>query len=159
MTAYRFRVKLAADPRGLWRDIVIGGDRPLTAFQSTINEAVGLNQEHLWFFGTDEDYWESPVKYQRPEEYEDLPSGGPMARDETVYNAAETTIADVIARLDLEVRDRICYLFDYGSEWHFYAILKAVIDEEPSDRPPAVTNEKGDPVVQYPPPDEDPRYQ
>jgi hypothetical protein len=34
----------------------------------------------------------------------------------------------------------------------------AILDDEPSDTPPAVTNEKGDPVVQYPPPDEDPRY-
>lgn len=66
MAAYRFRVKLAADPTSLWRDVVIGGDRSLTEFQATINKAVGLNQEHLWFFGTDEDYWESPVKYQRP---------------------------------------------------------------------------------------------
>jgi hypothetical protein len=154
MTAYRFRVKLAADPRGLWRDIVIGGDRPLTAFQSTINEAVGLNQEHLWFFGTDEDYWESPVKYQRHEEYEDLPSGGPMARDETIYNAAETTIADVVARLDLEARARICYLFDYGDEWRFYGILKDINEDESSDKQPEVVKEKGDPVEQYAPPGE-----
>ena len=159
MTAYRFRVKLAADPRGLWRDIVIGGDRPLTAFQSTINEAVGLNQEHLWFFGTDEDYWESSVTYMHPEEYEGFPSGGPRGREQSVYNAAETTIADVVTQLDLDERDRICYLFDYGSEWRFYAILKETMEDEPGETPPEVTKEKGEPVVQYPSPDEDPRFQ
>lgn len=81
-----------------------------------------------------------------------------MGREETVYNAAETTIADIATQLDLAERDRICYLFDYGSEWRFYAILKAIRDDEPSDTAPTVTNEKGDAVVQYPPPDEDPRY-
>ncbi|MDX1747935.1 MAG: hypothetical protein R3324_18530, partial [Halobacteriales archaeon] len=144
MPAYRFRVKLAADPTALWRDIVIGGDRPLTAFQATINEAVGLNQEHLWFFGIDEDYWESSVTYMHPEEYEGFPSGGPMGREETVYNAAETTVADVVTQLDLDERDRICYLFDYGSEWRFYAILKAVMEDEPSEIPSEVTREKGE---------------
>ena len=159
MSAYRFRVKFAADPRALWRDILIGGDRPLTAFQATINEAVGLNQEHLWFFGTDEDYWESSVTYMHPEEYEGFPSGGPMGREETVYNAAETTVTDMVTQLDLDERDRICYLFDYGSEWRFYAILKETVEDEPGETPPEVTREKGGPVVQYPSPDEDPRFQ
>jgi hypothetical protein len=159
MPAYRFRVKLATDPTALWRDIVIGGDRLLTAFQATINEAVGLNQEHLWFFGPDEDYWESSVTYMHPEEYEGFPSGGPMGREETVYNAAETTIADMVTQLDLDERDRICYLFDYGSEWRFYAILKEIMEDEPSETPPEITREKGEPVVQYRSPDEDPRFQ
>jgi len=158
MPASRVCVKLGADPTALWRDVVIGGDRLLTEFQATINEAVGLNQDHLWFFGTDEDYWESAVKYQRPDEFEDLPSGGPMAREETVYNAAETTMADMVSRLDLEERDRICYLFDYGSEWRFYAILKAILDDDPSDTAPDVVNANGEPVVQYPSPNDDSRY-
>jgi hypothetical protein len=56
MTSYRFRVKLDWAPTDLWRDIVIGGERSLTDFQTTINNAVGLNQVHLWFIGTDEEY-------------------------------------------------------------------------------------------------------
>lgn len=34
MTAYRFRVKLDADPSALWQDIVGGGDRTIAEFQS-----------------------------------------------------------------------------------------------------------------------------
>lgn len=158
MTAYRFRVKLERDPTALWRDIAIGEDRTLDEFQTVINGAVELDQAHLWFFGTDQEYWQSPVKYQRREEYEDLPSGGPMGRDEDVYNAAETTIAELIDQLKLVEGDRICYLFDYGDEWRFYAILKDSIEDEPSDYPPTVVESKGDPVVQYPASDEDPRY-
>ena len=159
MTAYRFRVKFAADPTALWRDILIGGDRPLTAFQATLNEAVGLNQEHLWFFGTDEDYWESSVTYMHPGEYEGFPGGGPRGREETVHNAAETTIEDMVTQLELDERDRICYLFDYGSEWRFYAILTEIGEDDPSETPPEVTTEKGEPVVQYQSLDEDPRSQ
>jgi len=51
MSAYRFRVKLEWDPTSLWRDIVVGEDRTLAEFQTVINETMGLNQEHLWFFG------------------------------------------------------------------------------------------------------------
>lgn len=36
MTAYRFRVKLAAEPTALWRDVVIESDRLLTRFQAAI---------------------------------------------------------------------------------------------------------------------------
>jgi len=157
MTAYCFRVKLEWDPTSLWRDIVVGEDRTLEELQAVINESMGLGQDHLWFFGADQDYWQSDVKYQRPEEYEDLPSGESMRWDETVYNAGETTIAELATHLELERSDRICYLFDYGDEWCFYGILKEILDDEPSDTAPSVINEKGEPVVQYPI-DEEPRY-
>ncbi len=157
MTAYRFRVKLEWDPTALWRDIVVGEDRTLDEFQAVINESMGLNQAHLWFFGADQDYWQSNIKYQRPEEYENLPSGEPMGWDEEVYNAGKTTIAELANRLNLEVGDRICYLFDYGDEWQFYGILKEIADDQPSDRRPQVVKEKGDPVNQYSL-DDHPRY-
>jgi hypothetical protein len=139
-------VKYDPDPRSLWRDIVVGEDRTLDEFQSVLNRAVGLNQDHLWFFGTDQDYWDSDVKYQRPEEHEDLPSGGAMRYGEETYNAGEVTMAEMARQLDLAERDRICYLFDYGAEWRFYAILKAIDDDESSDTAPEVVKEKGDPV-------------
>ncbi|GGN25284.1 IS1096 element passenger TnpR family protein [Halarchaeum nitratireducens] len=148
MTAYRFRVKFAPDPTSLWRDIVVGADRTLDEFQTTINAAMGLNQDHLWFFGIDEDYWESDVKYQCPAEHEDLPSGQPMQFGETTYSAGATTVGELVAQLDLDQYDRICYLFDYGDEWRFYAILKEVVDD-PDRRAPEVVKEKGDEIDQY----------
>lgn len=158
MTAYRFRVKLERAPTALWRDIVIGGERTLDELQAAFNDAVGLNQDHLWFFGSDQDYWQSIVKYQRSEEYEDLPSGGPMRFDEEVYNAGETSIDEMIEQLELEERDRICYLFDYGDEWRFYAILKEVRPDAASDIPPDVVKQKADPVILYPSLGEEHRY-
>lgn len=151
MTTYRFRVKFEYDPTSLWRDIVVGEDRTLTEFQSVLNRAVGLNQDHLWFFGTDQDYWDSDIQYKRSEEIQQ--SAGRFMGDEEEYDAGETTMGQMARQLDLEERDRICYLFDYGDEWRFYAILKEIDENEPSDTAPEVVKEKGDPM-QYGPPGE-----
>lgn len=150
MTAYRFRVKFDPDPRSLWRDIVVGADRTITEFQSAINAAVGLDQGHLWFVGTDEDYWDSGVKYQCPQEYEQS-QGGPVFRTERTENAGEVTVGEMARQSNIEQYDRICYLYDYGEEWRFYAILKELLGDEPSDTEPDVVNEKGEPVDQYDP--------
>lgn len=65
------------------------------------------------------------------------------------------TIDETARQLDLEERDRICSLFDYGDEWRFYGILKDINEGEPRDRKPEVLKEKGEPVEQYPPLDEE----
>jgi len=146
MTAYRFRVKFDPDPTSLWRDIVVGADRTIAEFQSAINPAVGLDQGHLWFVGENEDYWDSAVKYQCSQEYEDSLGGDPVLRTERIENADEVTIGEMTRQLGLEQYDRICYLYDYGDEWRFYAILKEILSDEPSDKPPAIVKEKGESI-------------
>ncbi|GAB3696041.1 hypothetical protein GCM10028858_07230 [Halorubrum pallidum] len=153
MTAYRFRVKFDPDPTSLWRDIVGGADRTIAEFQSAINPVFGLDQGHLWFVGDDEDYWDSAVKYQCQQEYEESLGGDPVLRTERIENAGDVTIGEMTRQLGLEQYDRICYLYDYGDEWRFYGILKEVLSDESSDIEPAVVNEKGDPINdQYDPP-------
>lgn len=149
MTAYRFRVKFAPDPTSLWRDIVVGADRTIAEVQSVINPAVGLDQSHLWFVGSGEDYWDSDVKYQCPQEYEDSLGGDPVLRTERVENARETTIGELTRQLGLEQYDRICYLYDYGDECRFYAILKEIITDNSSEKQPEVVKKKGDSADQY----------
>ena len=146
MTAYRFRLKAERESEPFWRDIVVGSDCTLRDLQAIIAEATGLDDDSLWFFGTDRDYWESPVKYQQPVEFEELPSGGSMRWDEDAFNAAETTVRQLgLARLD-----RICYLYDYVDEWRFYAIVDQVLEDEPDDRPPKVVGSRGDPTAVQP---------
>ncbi|MGB9966447.1 IS1096 element passenger TnpR family protein [Halobacterium hubeiense] len=152
MTTYRFRVKFEDDPTELWRDIVVGADRTLDEFQTVLNRAVGLDQDHLWFFGTDQDYWDSDVQYKRPGGIDQSPGG--LLRGGEQYDAGETTVGQMAGQLNLDERDRVCYLFDYGDEWRFYAILKEVDEDGLSDSEPAVRNKKGDPVDQYAPPEE-----
>jgi hypothetical protein len=146
MTAYRFRIKFDPDPTSLWRDIVVGADRTIAEFQSAINPAVGLDQGHLWFVGEDEDYWDSAVKYQCPQEYEESLGGDPVLRTERIENADAVTIGEMTRQLGLEQYDRICYLYDYGDEWRFYAILKEILSNKPSDKPPEVVKEKGEAI-------------
>lgn len=149
MTAYRFRVKFDPDPTSLWRDIVVGADRTIAEFQSAINPTVGLDQDHLWFVGDDEDYWDSEVRYQCPQEYEESLGGDPVLRTERIENAGDVTVGEMTRQLGLEQYDRICYLYDYGDEWRFYAILKEVISDKPSDKEPEVVKTKGDSINQY----------
>lgn len=152
MTTYQFRVKFEYAPTELWRDIIVGADRTLDEFQTVLNRAVGLDQDHLWFVGTDQDYWDSDVQYKCPSEFEQSSDG--LVRGGEEYDASETTVGQMARRLDLDEHDRLCYLFDYGDEWRFYAILKEITEDEPRDTEPAVVNRKGDPVNQYAPPDE-----
>jgi len=148
MAGYRFRVKLDAAPTECWRDIVVGSDRTLVDVQRAVNESMGLDQAHLWFFGRDEDYWRSSVKYQSPAEADD--DFATPRPDERLENAGTTTVAD----LELDVGDRICYVFDYGAEWRFYAILKEIDESVSNDEEAAVEAEKGEQVDQYAPPGE-----
>lgn len=150
MTTYRFRVKFEYDPTSLWRDIVVGENRYLDEFQAVLNRAMGLDQDHLWFFGTDQDYWNSAVEYKWAVEIEQ--STGGLIRGGEEYDAGETTIGQMASQLDLTEGDRICYLFDYGDEWRFYCILKDINEDEPGDTQPEVVKQKGDPVDQYAPP-------
>lgn len=155
MASYRFRVKADWNPRGLWRDIVIGEERTLEDLHEAIVLSFGLEPDptHLWFFGADQKYWDSRVKYKSPLELEskkgimwdkllDYFAG---RKREKAYNAAETTIT----HLDLKIGDRLCYLYDYGDEWRFYIILKKKIPQEPPEKKPQVVKGKGEKIHQY----------
>lgn len=144
MTAYRFRVKFDPDPTGLWRDVVVGGGRTLAELQATINDAMGLDREHRWFIGADEAYWQSEIKFQAPQEFDESTEPTALGLKETTYDAGETTVDELADRLGLDERDRICYLYDYGDEWRFYAILKEVVNDGATDEAPHVVDERGE---------------
>ncbi|TKX82306.1 hypothetical protein [Halorubrum sp. SD626R] len=144
MTTYRFRVKSDPDPADLWRDIVVGGNRALTELQAAMNDAMGLDRGHLWFIGADEAYWNSEIKFQSPQEFDESAGSTAFGVDETTYDAGETTVDEMVDRLGLDERDRICYLYDYGDERRFYAILKEIDDSGPTDEDPHVVAERGE---------------
>jgi len=55
----------------------------------------------------------------------------------------------MVRRPSLEQCDRIRYLYHYGDEWHFYAILKFVLDDKSGGAEPDVVNTEGDSIDQY----------
>ena len=144
MVSYLFRVKAEWDPRNLWRDIVIGGGRSLVDLHRAINASFEIGFDHLWFFGTNEDYWRSKMMYKSPMDFEFVPEWMEFwdelsGRIEVEVNAAGVTIDE----LNLNVRDRLCYLFDYADEWRFYLILKKRFEDESSQKEPVVVKGKG----------------
>jgi hypothetical protein len=147
MTTNRFRVTDEHDPTSLWRDIVVGADRTLDEFQPVLNHAVGLNQDHRWCFGTNQDYWDSDSQYKRPGEIEQSASG--LMRGGAEYDAGETTIGQMARQRDRDERDRLCYLFDDSDEWRFDAILTDINEGRPSDTASNVVTEKGESIEQY----------
>ncbi len=146
MTVYRFRFKYDPEPLELWRDIHIGADRTLEELHSIINEAFGLGEGNRWFIGDGESYWNSDITYLSPQDDQ------MQADADNTRNAAETTVGELAQQLGIEQYERICYLYDYGDEWRFYAICKEVYDG-PADTKPSVGKQKGDPLEQYPEPE------
>jgi hypothetical protein len=131
-------MKFDPDPTARWRDIVTGSYRTLQEFQTTINDAFGLDQGHLWFFGEGERYWNNSIRYERSDGSDGRVFDESLGMDDVIRNPGETSMAAMAEQLQLEERDRICYLYDYGDEWRFYGILKEVTEEVPDDRAPAV---------------------
>jgi hypothetical protein len=143
MTAYRFRVKFDPEPTELWRDVLVGAERTVAEFQSTINDAVGLDQDHAWFVGEGESYWQSDTIYECPQLYDDERGRNPFGPPARVENAGEVTIGELTRQVGLERYDRLCYLYDYGDEWWFYGILKEIRTEESAPTAPTVVDENG----------------
>jgi len=145
MASYLFRVKADWDPRNLWRDIVIGGARSLEDLHRAINASFEIGFDHLWFFGTDKDYWRSRRIYKSPKDFENLPKWMEYWDSLSGISEAEVNAACVsIDKLNLKVGDRLCYLFDYADEWRFYLILKKILEDEPSQKEPEIVKGKGE---------------
>ena len=64
-------------------------------------------------------------------------------------NAGAVTIGEIVRRSSPEQCDRTCYLYDYGDEWHFYRVLKSVLDDDRSDAEPTVVKAEGESIDQY----------
>ena len=150
MVSLLFRVKASWSPKTLWRDILIGADRSLVDLQEAINTSFGLDFDHLWFFAKGQSYWESPVKYRSPLEFE-YPDPWDewfdmfLPKREEKHNAADVTLSE----LELSKGDRLCYLFDYGDEWRFYMILTKMMRDGQGDLAPVEVRRVGDDVEQY----------
>ncbi len=149
MTSLLFKVKASWTPSRLWREIVIGANRSLEAFQKAVNRSFGLEFDHLWFMAKGVKYWDSPVKYLSPLELETQDTRGFAlnffhGRAEE-YNAAMVTLGE----LNLIVGDRMCYLYDYGDEWRFLIKLVCVNYDDSSNLDPIEVNRRGDDISEH----------
>jgi hypothetical protein len=124
---YVFRVSLGR----VWRAIAVSYRHTLEDLHLAIQDAFEFDNDHLYAFYMDG----KPFSDDR---YEDPRGGeGPFA-DEAV-----------VGELDLYVRQKILYLFDFGDEWRFDVEL-CEVQRAAHAVSPKVVAAKGDPPPQYP---------
>ena len=125
---YCFNVALK---KNLWRRIETAGGHTLEDLHHAIQEAYGFDDDHLYAFFMDGEFW-SDDKFTSPHDEE-----GPHV-DETQ-----------IGELDLSEGQRMLYLFDYGDQWLFQIAVEAIRKSRARPHKPKVVGQKGKAPEQY----------
>lgn len=130
--AFVFETELEAHP-GIGRTIAVGAGQTLATLHTALRTAYGWDDDHLYSFWLDGEFWGgSEHEYTAPYELE-----------ESGAKSAEIRLD----RLELEVGQRIAYVFDFGDEWRVLVRLADVRAVE--DELPRVLEERGEPPPQY----------
>ena len=123
---------------GVSAKVAIAGHERLTALHDAIQQAFNWENDHLYSFWLDGQFW------------------GDAAAERVIPGAPDTDskTADVpIDELRLEVGARIAYVFDYGDDWRVMLTLRERIDG--GGPLPRVSERRGTAPPQYPPLDDE----
>jgi hypothetical protein len=128
---YTFRVTYLRDP-DVWRTIETAANQTLHALHYAIQDAVDFDIDHLYSFFMSNQAWDDGTAYNSP--YTDGPSASSVKIEE----------------LDLRMKQRFLYLFDYGDEHRFEVQLIDVNPEAPRDESyPRILERHGEDPEQY----------
>ncbi len=119
---------------GVSARVAIGGHEHLTALHDAIQQAFNWENDHLYSFWLDGQFW------------------GDAAAERVIPGAPDTDskTADVpVDELRLKIGARLAYIFDYGDEWRVLLTLRERIHR--SDAIPRVSQRRGTAPPQYPP--------
>jgi len=130
LQTYTFKVTYLRNP-DIWCAIEIAETQTLNDLHMAIQEAVGLGADHLYSFYMSGRAWDQDTEYASP--YAEGPS------------AAQVEIHD----LNLRMKQRFLYLFDYGDEHHFDVQLVGINPEAPKGKYPRVVERHGKNPPQY----------
>jgi Plasmid pRiA4b ORF-3-like protein len=114
--------------------VAVAGHEHLTELHGAIQQAFNWEDDHLYSFWLDGEFW------------------GDAAAERVIPGAPDTDsrTADVpIESLRLEPGGRIAYVFDYGDEWRVMLTLRERLDG--GDHVPRVADRQGTAPPQYPP--------
>ena len=142
LVTYRFKVTYLADPE-VWRVIEIPDGYTLNHLHEAIQDAVDFDNDHLYSFFMSNIAWDRSSAYCSPFELE--------VNDEAGVSAAEIKIRD----LQLRLKQRFLYLFDYGDEHHFEVQLIGINTDAKKGKYPRLVEKHGKNPPQYPDWDED----
>ncbi len=123
---------------GVRAKVAVAGHEHLTALHDAIQQAFNWENDHLYSFWLDGQFW------------------GDAAAERVIPGAPDTDskTADVpIDELRVKVGARIAYVFDYGDDWRVMLTLRERIDG--SDPLPRVSERRGTAPPQYPPLDDE----
>ncbi len=127
---YTFKVKYLRGSN-IWRTIEIAENQTLDDLHYAILNAVGFDADHLYSFYMSGRAWDDSTEYSSPH------ANGP--------NAAKVKIGD----LNLRMKQRFLYLFDYGDEHRFEVQLMDVNPDAPKGDYPRVVKRRGKNPSQY----------
>lgn len=123
---------------GVSAKVAVAGHEHLTALHDAIQQAFNWENDHLYSFWLDGQFW------------------GDAATERVIPGAPDTDskTADVpVDELRLKIGTEIAYVFDYGDEWRVRLTLRERISG--SDAIPRVSDRHGTAPPQYPPLDDE----
>jgi hypothetical protein len=123
---------------GVSAKVAVAGHEHLTALHDAIQQAFNWENDHLYSFWLDGQFW------------------GDATAELVIPGAPDTDsrTADVpVDELGLKPGARIAYVFDYGDEWRVMLTLRECVDG--SDAIPRVSDRRGTAPPQYPPLEDD----
>jgi hypothetical protein len=123
---------------GVSARVAVAGHEHLTELHGAIQQAFRWEDDHLYSFWLDGEFWSR--------------DGEELVRPGTPDTDSPT--ADVrVGKLRLETGSRIAYVFDYGDDWRVMLTLRERVDG--SDAIARVSARRGTAPPQYPPLDEE----
>ena len=143
---YILKVALSHAKR-IWRRIEIPGNQSLDQLHETIFDAFDRHDPHMYSFyltkpgSKARDRFANAPEYTHPYAVEENSSWG----YKKLHDAAETRISD----LNLKVKEKFEYLFDFGDDWLHEITVEKVLDIFPKGNYPKITEKKGESPPQY----------
>jgi len=107
--SYRMKVSLLGNRRGYNRTFLISGERTLDELSEFILDSFDFDNDHLYVFTLDKDYFSEKNSYHLDYEY---------------FKRKSTDIS--IKNLNLTEKQRIRYLFDWGDRWEFEIFVQKI---------------------------------
>ena len=138
VSVYVFKVSLKESPK-IWRKIEIKGNQTLHHLHKAIFEAYERYDEHLYAFFMSNKPWDRSSEYGLPDP------------ERSVKNSKRARIDS----LDLQMKRKFLYLFDFGDDWWHSIQLLGIKGEELKNTYPRVIESQGEAPPQYPPYNED----
>jgi hypothetical protein len=152
---YILKVALSHSKR-IWRRIEITGNQSLGQLHEIIFRAFDRYDPHMYSFYFTKPGSKARGRFASAPEYthpsaveEDSVWGHKKIHDASITN---------ISNLNLRVKDRFEYLFDFGDEWLHEITVEKIQDIFPKGGYPKIAERKGESPPQYPEYDDEEEY-